>query len=254
MNCKDCKKMRNVVLLLTCTVKPNIANPLFAGSPEIREKQYRNAIKWYLENTNYQIIVAENSGTNLSDGYDIYKTRIEFLTYQDNGKNAEKGKGYKEMKIIDFVSKNSEMLNQGEVIVKITGRLILLNISKIIESLLQEYEKGIKNGFVAAYRNSTRPFSDCRYIFFTPNFIPYLLRKKDTIHDGHNFEMITAECISEAKRDGLRFIYPRYMSRTHGIAGGAGYILDKTDLGFFFESIKHRLRKILFDFGILPLK
>lgn len=142
------------------------------------------------------------------------------------------------------------------MISKITGRLILLNIKEIVTSIQKEYEKKRQNatGFISAYKNSTRPFSDCRYVFFSINFFPYLLSKKDVIYDGHNFEMITAESINEAVKDGFSFIYPRYMSRTHGVAGGVGRALDKTDKDFFMESMKHNVRKILFDMHILPLR
>lgn len=102
--------MNNVTLILTCCVNPNIENPVHAGTPSLRETQYRNAITWYLENTNYNVIVAENSGTDLSNNFNSYRNRCEFLTYQDDGKNRDKGKGFKEMEIIEYVFHHSRLL------------------------------------------------------------------------------------------------------------------------------------------------
>lgn len=103
----------DVTLILTCCVSPNVANPLWSGTPELRESQYREAIGWYLKNTNYDIIVSENSGFDLSNGFEDYSERTEFLTYCDNGKNGDRGKGYKEMEILEYVYHNSKTLKKN---------------------------------------------------------------------------------------------------------------------------------------------
>ena len=66
-----------------------------------RLKQYADAIHYYLETTNNEIVFCENSNTNIFPLFENDKNndRLEILTFPGN-KEKQKGKGYGEAEII----------------------------------------------------------------------------------------------------------------------------------------------------------
>lgn len=125
--------MKEVVLLLTGCIKPNVADAGVVLNPQIRKRQYLDSINWYLSNTPYKIVFCENSGYDISSDIDVvFKERIEFLTYKSNKDNRNRSKGYKEMEILEHIQNHSESIKNADVLVKITGRLQLLNICNIL--------------------------------------------------------------------------------------------------------------------------
>ncbi len=101
-----------VILLLTGCIKPNVTDKIVWTDPEVRKRQYIDAINWYLENTPYKLIFAENSGTDISSNFCQYEGRTEFLTYESKPTVPERSRSYKEMEILEYVYDNSEMLTQ----------------------------------------------------------------------------------------------------------------------------------------------
>lgn len=101
----------DVILLLTGCIVPNVTDKLYYSDPEERQRQYVEALRWYLNNTPYKIIFAENSGTDLSPLF--HTDRIEFLTYKSKPTVPERSRGYKEMEILEYVRDHSQFLNSG---------------------------------------------------------------------------------------------------------------------------------------------
>lgn len=66
---------KNVVLLLTGCIKPNVTDVLRFTDPEAIKKQHVDAINWYLANAPYRLMFVENSGTNISCQFAEYSTR-----------------------------------------------------------------------------------------------------------------------------------------------------------------------------------
>lgn len=123
--------MKTTILMTACVV-PNTDDPLVVGKTSTRKSQYVTALDYYIKNTNFDIVFCENSGTDIRDGmpkYDI--DRLEYLTYKSMPAIPDRGKGYKEIEIIEYAFKHSKKLNESDVVVKATGRLILRNISPI---------------------------------------------------------------------------------------------------------------------------
>lgn len=82
------------ILLLTGCINPDGMPFTSLTEKSIRRSQYLSAIDFYLTKTNFPIIFAENSGTDLSDSYTQYidKKRLEILSFNGN-KNKKKEKG-----------------------------------------------------------------------------------------------------------------------------------------------------------------
>ena len=244
---RELLKNKDVVLVLTGCIVPNCGDNLKINNCEERLKQYKKSIEWYYINTPYRIVFCENSGYNIANYYCDKRDRIEILTYKSSEEGYDRSKGYKEMEILEYAYDNSEFIRDGKIFIKITGRLVLLNICRIVNYLLKK-----DKSFICSYQNSTRPFSDCKFVFFTGEFWPILLSYKDKISNSNNFERITYSAINEAGTKGIKFIYPPVLDRVDGVGGGTGVRYNKTVSEYFFLNIKHQIRRFFFKIKILP--
>lgn len=88
----------NIVLLLTACVNPNGMSHTVLTDCSERQSQYEQALRWYLENTNFKIVLCENSQTDFSANFNSYinEDRLEFLCFDGNNFDKELGKGYGE--------------------------------------------------------------------------------------------------------------------------------------------------------------
>lgn len=212
---------------------------------------YIKAIEWYLENTNYKIVFCENSGTDISQTFPS-NSRIEFITYTSEN-IPDKTKGYKKMEILEYIYQNSKFISkidESSILEKITGRLIALNIKKIITKITILRDKN--KPFVSAYLNGRKPWSDSRFIFFSISYFPILISYKEKINNKHYFEHIVTDSIRYLRKSDIKFIYPPYPLRIDGISGGFGHSYNISDQKFLRLNIKHQIRRILFKIGILP--
>ena len=189
----------NIILLLTACINPNCNDLLAIKDVETRKTMYIKSIQWYLQNTDYKIIFCENSGTDISSTFPL-NNRIEFITYKSNN-TPDKTKGYKEMEILEYILKKSKFISQSDeatILVKITGRLIALNIKTIISKLKQL--RGKSKPFVSAYLNGRKPWSDSRFIFFSISYFPILISYKEKINKNYYFEHVVTESTKHAKK------------------------------------------------------
>lgn len=133
----ECSKMKNnIVLLLTACVNPGGMSYTQLQSPEIRKKQYIDALCFYLEKTSYPIVFVENSGSDFSSDFTEYinSSRLEYLTFQGNNYDKSLGKGLGETNILRYALKNSLLIKKCKYLIKITGRLKVNNISHFATS------------------------------------------------------------------------------------------------------------------------
>lgn len=130
----------NIVLLLTSCVNPNGMELTVIQDPQVRLAQYLTAIQFYLTNTTNKIIYVDNSLTDLSQYFEKERIngRIEFLCFDGNKYEKSKGKGYGEALIIEHAIKCSKFLTEETMICKITGRLIIRNINRILKCIKRD--------------------------------------------------------------------------------------------------------------------
>ena len=190
------------IILLTGCINPNGMPFTTLTENSIRKAQYINAIDFYLKNTNFPIIFAENSGTNISNSYIDYikNNRLALLSFQGN-ENKKKGKGYGEAQIINYALSHSHIINSTSnncFIIKITGRLIINNINQVVckRMFLQ------KNDSIVCSLNSTLTFADSRIVIAPISFFKSFLNHKEEIDDTNKifFENILLNCIIQERR------------------------------------------------------
>lgn len=207
-----------VVLILTGCIMPNVTDALAVRDADCRKEMYVYAIRWYLEHTHYYIVFGENSGTSVGDSIPaMYHDRFEELSYYSAPTIPNRSRGYKEMEILEYVRDHSQSVKGADLLVKITGRLVLRNIKSLANYLQRKY---CPNGFVSSMQFQDKRGSDCRFIFFTPHFFPCLLNQKEKITEEVTFEDIMEDAIAEATKKGMMFFLPRWLYRIHGIGMG----------------------------------
>jgi len=236
-----------IIILLTATIDPKGMIYLRRSDPNIREKDYICALKYYLEHTYQKIVFVENSNYNLEKIYNLVekypKERVEILQFNGNDFPRELGKGYGELKIIDYALKNSTYIKENSLVLKINGRLIVKNILLIIKEI-SKYEDVYV--CVDLYRGLT--FADSRIFFFKPGFIiNYLLRFHNVINDskGIVFEDILAKATLLSIADGRKWLPIVIRPRIFGYSGGKNIRYNEFIFWYFIKNIKNRLKNYL---------
>lgn len=167
-------KYRNndIVLLLTATVTPQFN--YMAHKPTERLEHYISAIKWYLENTPYKLVIGENSNyCQLCDTLDRkYRERVELISWQET--NTSRTFGYNEFLILKKVYQQSLFVKEAKLIIKITGRLIVKNIKWHIRQL-----QLFSGDYIAADIHRSLVYIDSRFFAFTVSKYEEILAKED---------------------------------------------------------------------------
>ena len=146
----------NISILLTCTVNvDNNIDFLFQKDKIERKKLYIDRIKKWLYNTNFNIIVVENSDekfSELKEELKIFKDRFEIFSFNTmKEKDAKylynnKSKGAFELYSIQYAYKKSKILKKSDFIIKITGRYFIDKMQDFLS------KKNIKN-YIALRQN-----------------------------------------------------------------------------------------------------
>lgn len=134
-------------LIITGCIKPNKNVPyLTIVDEKERFNDYCETIKWAIKETKFnKIVFCDNS--NYKFDYNEYENlahqynkRFEYLTFcGSNEEICKKGKGYGEGEIINHTLLNSNLLKNEDYFFKITGRLKIENINKIIKNNNKNY-------------------------------------------------------------------------------------------------------------------
>jgi len=235
------------LIFLTGTINPNTFLFLKLLEPKIRQNQYINAIKFYLNNTKLKILFVENSNVDISSffTYEIRSNRLEILTFPSDNFNEKLGKGYGEMSIIEYGVLNSKLIKQANNIYKITGRLKVLNINYIINYYLKLNKK-----IISVYFNDSLNFCDSRIFISNSDFYHnYLIKHKYLINDlnGIFFEHVlskaTLKYIIDNENSFLQF---PTIPRIEGVSGTNGAKYNSSFIFWFKKLIKYKIKIYLF--------
>jgi len=145
-----------------------------------RKKQYIKALDWYIKNTKFNIIFTENSNCDFSNMYKKYieENRLEYLTYNGNDYDKSLGKGFGEANIIKYAINNSKLICDDDCIIKITGRVKVLNISKLININAKE---------IQCNRNNNKYIESTIFSFPIQFFKKYFIKNINLINDSKSF-------------------------------------------------------------------
>lgn len=199
----------NIVLLLTACVNPNGMAFTALQDGEERLIQYIKSIKYYLGSTSAKIVVVENTNFNIQKYIDFSypKEQLEFLYFDGNNYDKEKGKGYGEALILKYAFENSLFLEDADVVVKISGRYIASNLHQILFCIKQSN---------TVYANSSmirgRKLCDSRLFAAPPSFY------KKYFLPFHQALTIRIKIILSMSYLKLRYIGQNVISRTENFS------------------------------------
>ena len=125
--------MDNIVILMTACVYPKNMIQTIVQDPGVRKRQYLDAINYYLQETDFDIVFCDNSDVVIWDEiiHQDKAHRLEYLTFNGGEKDKDRGKGYGEANIIKYALSHSCLLREARYVIKITGRVKVLNINNI---------------------------------------------------------------------------------------------------------------------------
>lgn len=136
-----------MLAIITGTIRPaNLANQLKICNEEERLSQYAESLKFFIEAKAFnKIIFCENSNYGTEDLAALEEmardngVRLEILSFQGNVQQVERhGKGYGEGEIMEYVFDHSELVREEPFFVKITGRMKVMNIQKLVSVMKPE--------------------------------------------------------------------------------------------------------------------
>ncbi len=239
---------RTQVLLLTATIDVNGMPWVQRADPAVRLADYQWALgKWLKDKSIFKIVFCENSGYNLNSliGFceqnNPLNKEVEFLSFNDNTYPRELGKGYGEIRILDYALQHSRLIGNETLLVKITGRLYAAGLTKILENI-------DKQAPAEVYCNFTGDLDRAEtYLFCAtkPFLCNYLLPLKEEANDSEGifFEHLLARAVHKALYEGIRWsILPGFID-LRGVSGTTGTVYTRSLIsrikGRIFYQLKH---------------
>lgn len=234
-----------MLAIITGTIRPNEqVGKLVLKNEEERLRQYQEALLFLIQSKAFsKIIFCENSGYG-TDRFQIMHEvavrsgiSLELLSFMGNTEEVLKhGKGYGEGEIMEYVFRNSRLLDMEPYFVKLTGRLKVINIKDICEKI------NPKICYFNIPNRTIRDYYDTKlYAMPTDIFNRYFRNVYDRVWDdqGIYLEKVYTEILSEEKLKVKNFArYPRVV----GISGSSG-------LDYGFTEWKCRIRDVISLFG-----
>ncbi|MFV0335300.1 MAG: hypothetical protein ACK5JR_14670 [Tropicimonas sp.] len=220
------------LLLMTATITPpaSMGNNL-RQDPDLRLQDYAEALRFYLSlppGGPQSVLFCENSGSDLSSLRELSESenphgrKVEFLSYVTD-MPPERGKGCGELDILDRAH-DEVLAARPEVMVwKVTGRLVVKNLSQMIASLPKgaAFYGDFRSVPVIGEKLGGNDWLDTRLLAYRPDYYAkYVHGMKEKCG------ICTEKCLFAAIRpaiDGDPGIAPRFRAQPvfRGICGGS---------------------------------
>lgn len=210
------------VLIITGCISPlHNQRYLVLKDEEERLKQYLECIDFYIHNTKIRnIIFCDNSNFNFNKVDNLLKfaralgKRMEWLSFRGDMELVAKysTKGIGEDEILDYVFTNSKLVKDAKSFSKVTGRLILRNIDKLLECAQYETNYFYRDIYSNGLNLDTR-----FYVMDVRSYNRYLRRCYSVVKD---YNLSLERVYKELLRNNYKTLpsYPRFK----GISGGVG--------------------------------
>lgn len=231
--------MKHIILLTSC-VNPN-GMPFTALSDiNVRKQQYLDALRFYVNNTPLPIVYVDNSNVDIKE-YNVISNivddRLELLSF-DGNHDKEHGKGYGELEIIDYAIKHSNIINSNKnvSIIKITGRLVIVNIMTIINQL--KYNILPTSNSVICSMNSDFSMADSRLLIAPLNFYKRLIENRMAINDSEGVYLEHVLC-SLIKKQNLYAFHTFFSEPQYQGVSGSTNITYEAKKHTFREKIRY---------------
>jgi hypothetical protein len=207
------KPSRNIVVLLTATIDPRNTPMVVRRDPRQRLDDYMSALRkcWFSKQLKVNLVFCENSNFDIADIRVLCaknanpNCRTEAISFDGQQYPPHLGKGFGEIGIISHALRHSKLLGDGNpLVVKVTGRLAIRNIRKLLR-MIQEH-----SGFdISCDFRGNLQWADSRIFVASANFLrSYLVPMQGLADDsrGISFEHVLGRASHRAVGDGLRWV------------------------------------------------
>lgn len=249
---------KHLALILTASIDIKGMPRATPTVPEQRQEDYYKSLKYYTDNhpSVKKIIFIENSGWDLSRVKEAtddnpHDKQIEFISLDCNDFPRRYGKGFGECLLIANGLARSQLYKEVTHIAKITGRIYLENLTKILLSIKQPVDcfcdykdQGYKIRRLWGEKH-VGPHSDTRFLVFSKKFYEDIIQPLHIKHQqkeprGFCIEAEFYYAIKNAEKDyrvQSRFAVEPKFSGVAGHFGGKDY--DST-----LEKTKYQIRSL----------
>ena len=230
-----------ICLLLTGCINPSkdVAK-IAVRSPNQRRKQTVEAIEFYIKHTRIRkIVYCDNSNAPDIDELDNlarnYCKAFEWISFSGNTKQTIiHGKGFGEGEIIAYAINHSKLITDSELLMKVTGRLVVKNTN----TLLSVLHKG------RSYLDYHNGYIDTRcYIVKLNDYMNYLIHSHEFVNDDNEY-YLEHEFYKVAISAGNIFYPFPIACNIIGISGSMGIEYKDDWIRRFAKSLKALLRSI----------
>jgi hypothetical protein len=175
---------------------------------DIRKKQYLDSINYYYQNTKYKIVICNNTGDDFHGVFNYDSNRFEYLYFDGNNYNPTFGKGYGEFEIIKYALYHSRLISQCDNLIKVTGRLIIPNISEVITYTRSSLDLSPDFVLTRFKRNNRFAYSTC--IVAPKLFFKYFVSQENVLNDskGYYLETFLYDILQKKMFDHFTFLKP----------------------------------------------
>lgn len=239
---------RMLTVLLTATIDPGKTPFTKRIDPRQREDDYISVIQALGKSgfaANISVVFCENSGSSLFAIEGALRgagfVDFEAISFSGNDGSASRGKGYGEMKIIEYAFAHSRLLQGSDIVVKITGRYEVKNIDVYVG---QAIESGV---LVLSDFKPDAPYTYSGLFLATPRFFKdFLIPLAAELDDvtGMTMEKVLHRAVVSASAAGFRserFKVPPVVS---GVSGTWNVPIDKNNFNAIAPSFT-RLRIVI---------
>lgn len=231
--------MKHIILLTSC-VNPNCMPFTALSDINVRKQQYLDALRFYVNNTPLPIVYVDNSNVDIKE-YNVISNivddRLELLSF-DGNHDKEHGKGYGELEIIDYAIQHSNIINSNKnvSIIKITGRLVIVNIMTILNQL--KYNILPSSNSVICSMNSDFSMADSRLLIAPLNFYKRLIENRMAINDSEGVYLEHVLC-SLIKKQNLYAFHTFFSEPQYQGVSGSTNITYEAKKHTFREKIRY---------------
>lgn len=233
-----------IVLLLTACINPKGMSFTVVNNEIDRLHQYLISLNWYLVNTKFKILFVENTNYDVSAYFKEYieAGRLECLTFDGNSFDPALGKGFGESLIIEYALSNSIFLQFSNLIIKITGRIIVENIATLVKNTSPNC---VYADFGRSKNDRDKLFSVC--VIAPVHFWNLFIQNKTMINDSNGvyFEHILKYTVDRWIENKGRFSIIHRPIKYIGKSGSTGQDYNRR-----FQSIRMYIKIILYNIYI----
>lgn len=237
-----------ICILLTATIDPKGVVFVKRSDPVVREKDYVDALRKWMQ-TPFPVIFSENSSYKIDSIANIAKnaTRksIEVLRFDGQHFPGEFGKGYGELLNIRHAVRHSKFIGESSHVIKISGRYFVENIQDIARAL--SYSKDV---YVMADLQKNLTWADSRVFAFRPPFVfDYLSKFQDLLNDsaGIYMEHILSRAVLSAISGGHKWVPLPRRPIIVGYSGTSDTPYKSSGIRWVAGEIIHRAKNYLME-------